>query len=68
VEALGTSLARWLGTAREGDEHLANKVAKYCNEMVEAGLLDQGPPDPRLTLDGGQVVLEAMRFEVEGAR
>jgi len=65
VESLGTSLARWLGVAREGDEHLASKIVKYCNEMVEAGLLDQGPPEPRLTLDGGQVVLEAMRFEAE---
>ena len=68
VEALGTNLAKWLGMAREDDKHLAARVVKYCDEMVEAGVLCQGPPEPRLTLGGGQVVLEAMQFEAEVAR
>ena len=68
VDQLPSTLAGWFEQGCEGDKHLSDRVAKYVEELVEAGLLESAFPDPRLTYDGGQAVLRALRAEDQERR
>lgn len=63
VDALPASVDKWFAMGRQDDAHLAKRVDRYLGELLADGLLDRIHPEPRLSYDGGQVVLRLMRAE-----
>jgi hypothetical protein len=59
------SVAAWTAREAEPDAHLAERVERYLGELRDAAMLDPKHPSPRLTLAGGQVVLDLLRVEGE---
>lgn len=68
VDSLPGSVDVWLRRAREDDAHLAARVERYMAEMVDAGLLQRGLPDPRVSREGGDIILQLLRVEAESDR
>jgi hypothetical protein len=62
---LPDTLGKWLAKAREDDGHLAARVDRYLDELHNKGVLDRRHPQPRLSPEGGQVVLRLLRSERE---
>jgi hypothetical protein len=62
---LPTTLTTWLSRGRESDVHLTGRVERYLRELYDHGLLDRLSPAPRLSVDGGQVVLRLLGAESE---
>ncbi len=56
-------LSRWLARERESDAHLSDRVARYLDELHEAGMLDKRQPSPRLSQAGGQVALRLLHAD-----
>lgn len=62
---LPDTLGKWLTKEREVDTHLGERIDRYLDELYEKGVLDRRQPVPRLSHDGGQVVLRLLRAESE---
>ena len=63
--ALPDSLGKWLAKERESDGHLAERVNQYLDELHQKGMLDGRLPAPRLSHEGGPVVLRVLSAENE---
>lgn len=62
---LPDTLGKWLMKEKESDEHLSKRIADYLDELHSSGMLASRHPAPRLSLEGGQVVLRLNRAEGE---
>ncbi len=62
---LPDSLPKWLTMEREKDEHLEVRVERYLDELFSKGVLDHRQPAPRLSHEGGQIVLQLLQAERE---
>lgn len=65
TDHLPSVLEKWLSKEREADAHLTERVNRYLDELHATGVLDRRIPFPRLSQDGGQVVLRLLRAESE---
>lgn len=63
ADAFPGSLLRWLSGAREHDGHLGERVDRYLDQLHRKGVLDRRKPAPRLSIEGGQLVLRLLQAE-----
>jgi hypothetical protein len=55
----------WLARDRETELHLADRIDRYLGELHASTMLERLSPAPRLSFEGGQVVLNLLRVESE---
>jgi len=60
---LPSNIKSWLAKERETETHLAERIERYLDELRTSGMLEHRTQAPRLTLDGGTVVLNLLRAE-----
>jgi len=65
ASALPATVSEWTAMRGEDDDHIKKRVGGYLQELREHGLLDRIKPEPRLSYEGGQVVLRVFRAESE---
>ncbi len=65
TDRLPDSLHKWLMLERETDDHLSKRIDRYLDELHGKGVLDRRQPAPRLSHEGGQIVLQLLRAERE---
>lgn len=64
MDRLPNNLPTWLRDERESDVHLEKRIDAYLDELFQKGALNRRSA-PRLSLDGGQIVLNLLRAECE---
>jgi hypothetical protein len=57
------SIARWIGAEREDDTHLGERIDRYLDQLHRCGVIDRRRPAPRLSTEGGQIVLRLLQGE-----
>ena len=65
VSRMGPDVGGWLARERETDTHLEERLERYLTELIDSGMLEPRSSAPRLSLDGGNVVLNLVRAEAE---
>lgn len=61
VDNLPDATNAWFTRAAQPEDRFVARIEKYVGELVADGLLASPPPHPRLTLAGGDAVLELLR-------